>query len=200
MDQTKAYGQVESAIPGRMRIRIDPARRVLMPEIRAQLEAQPGITRVEARPATGSVVVEYHQPTVSRADVLSMLHAIGMPVRDRAEAEPTVGPPKGKRGEPRTADQFEEDRGMVGQAGPLVVDWPRSIGYFGAVTLAVALELVPLPIGAFIAVIPFLKLLKRSSDSRRTRFVAAVFEGAAIPVGGQSESFIRLARNASKPS
>ncbi len=213
MREQETYGYVESAVPGRMRIRVDPTRRVLMPEIEAQLATLPGVSRVEARPTTGSVVVEYDQAATSQADVLEMLHAIGVPAQDRAAAEPVAeaGPkerrprdrkPREERekGIPRSADPFQEDRGMITQAGPLVVDVPRSIGYFGAVTLAVALELIPLPLGAFIAVVPFLKLLKRSGDPSRTRFVAAVFEGAAIPVGGQSEDVIRLARNASKSS
>ncbi len=208
MREQETHGQVESATPGRMRIRVDPTRRVLMPQIKAQLATMPGVSRVEARQTTGSVVVEYDQATTSHADVLEMLHTIGVSVQDRAAAEhvteavPKARKSKEKRGKgiPRSTDPFQEDRGMITQAGPLVVDVPRSIGYFGAVTLAVALELIPLPLGAFIAVVPFLKLLKRSGDAPRTRFVAAILEGAAIPVGGQSEDVIRVARKASESS
>jgi hypothetical protein len=187
MGQTEAHGYVASATLGRTRIRIHPAHRELLPKVKAHLEIQPGIGKVETQVTTGSVVVHYHRQTTSHEGVLEMLRVIGILVHDDLGAKLSVLP--------RTnTDAFEEDRGMVTRAGPLVIDWPRSIGYFGAVGLAVAFELIPAPLGAFVAAIPFLKLLKRPTARPRTRFIAAILEGAAIPVGGESESVIRLAK------
>ncbi len=70
------------------------------------------------------------------------------------------------------------------------IDWPRSLGFFGAIGAAVALELVPIPIAVFIAGVPFLKLLDRPNASTPQRFVSQVIEGAAKPVGGDSEGTI----------
>jgi hypothetical protein len=73
----------------------------------------------------------------------------------------------------------------------LTIDWPRSIGYYCAIAAAVAFEVISPPLGAFIALVPALKLLKRKNASRVERAVAALFEGAAKPVGGDSESTVR---------
>jgi hypothetical protein len=96
---------------------------------------------------------------------------------------PTKAPPKTKNGE-------SED---VARVGPLEIDIPRSIGYFGIIGLAVALEWIEPPIGLFIAAVPLFKLLQQRQEARPTRFVGAVLEGAAKPVGGDTEAVIRLA-------
>ena len=51
------------------------------------------------------------------------------------------------------------DVDLVSRVGPLELDWPRSIGYFGGVGLAVAAGLIEPPLGVFIAAVPFLKML-----------------------------------------
>lgn len=38
-----------------------------------------------------------------------------------------------------------QDHGLVSRIGPVEVDWPRSIGYFGGVTLATALGIIEPP-------------------------------------------------------
>lgn len=86
-----------------------------------------------------------------------------------------------------------ESRGMVSRVGPLEIDWPRSLGYFGGIALAVGLEIIDPPIGLFIAAIPFLKMLNSSEAPAPSRFVGQVFEGVAKPVGGDSEGTIRMA-------
>ena len=48
------------------------------------------------------------------------------------------------------ADRIE-DRHIVG-------DWPRPIGFFGAIGAAVALDLVSIPIAVLVAAVPFRKL------------------------------------------
>lgn len=86
-----------------------------------------------------------------------------------------------------------EDRGLTGQTDHLEIDWPRSLGFFGALGAAAALDLVPLPIAAFVAAVPFLKLLNRPHATKPQRFISHLVDGAAKPVGGDSEGTIRWA-------
>lgn len=80
--------------------------------------------------------------------------------------------------------QEREDRGLIGRAGPLEIDWPRSVGYFGGVGLAVAFGVIEPPLGLFIAAVPFFKLLNRPKAPRSVRLVSQLLDGAAKPVGG----------------
>ncbi len=91
-----------------------------------------------------------------------------------------------------------ENRGLVTNVGPLHVDVPRSVGYFGAVGLAVAFEVIEWPVGLFIAAIPFIKMLNRPTLPQPVRFVEHVLDGAAKPVGGDAEGTIRF--NDQRPS
>ena len=86
-----------------------------------------------------------------------------------------------------------EDRGLVTRVGPLAIDWPKSLGYYGGIGLAVAFELIEPPLALFVAAIPVLKLLKQPRGPWPFRVVADVLEGAAKPVGGDAESVVRVA-------
>ena len=86
-----------------------------------------------------------------------------------------------------------EDQGLVTRVGPLEIDWPKSLGYYGGIGLAVAFELIEPPLAIFIAAIPVLKLLKQPRGPWPFRVVADVLEGAAKPVGGDAESVVRVA-------
>jgi hypothetical protein len=88
-------------------------------------------------------------------------------------------------------DAQKEDAGLVTRLGQITIDWPRTVGYYGAIAAAVAFDVIAPPLGLFIAAVPLLKLLKRKHASRLERGLAAVLEGAAKPVGGDSESTIR---------
>src|SRR5690349_10998328 len=88
-------------------------------------------------------------------------------------------------------DQQREDEPFVSRVGPLHVDWPRSLGYFGGIAAAVAFDLIAPEIALFVALIPVVKLFKRKNASRLERAFAAVIEGAAKPLGGDSESTVR---------
>jgi hypothetical protein len=72
------------------------------------------------------------------------------------------------------------------------MDWPRSIGYFGGIGIAVAAGIIDPPLGLFIAAVPFLKMLDLPRLPNLPRFVGQVFEGVAKPVGGDSEGTIRV--------
>jgi hypothetical protein len=97
----------------------------------------------------------------------------------------------------RTAHPREE-RGLMTRVGSLEIDWPKAVGYFGGIGLAVAYDVIAPPLGLFIATIPILKLFKRPDQPRAIRIVSDLLEGAAKPVGGDSETTIKLAT--SQPS
>ena len=83
------------------------------------------------------------------------------------------------------------------RVGSLEIDWPKAIGYFGGIGLAVAYDVIAPPLGLFIATIPILKLFKRPDQPRAARIVSDLLEGAAKPVGGDSETTIKLASSQS---
>ena len=85
-----------------------------------------------------------------------------------------------------------EQLGMTSRIGPLEIDWPRTIGYYGGLGLATAFELIEPPLAIFIAAIPLLKMLNRPGASRLARFVGQVFIGAGQPVGSSAEDTIQL--------
>lgn len=89
------------------------------------------------------------------------------------------------------ADEQDEDKPFLVRVGPVVVDVPRSLGFFGGLALAVGLELVAPELALFIAAVPLVKLLKRKNATLVERAAAALVEGAAKPVGGDAESTVR---------
>jgi hypothetical protein len=86
----------------------------------------------------------------------------------------------------------KEDEEFVTRIGPVNVDWPQSIGYFGGIGLAVALDLIAPPLAIFVAAVPFLKLLKRPNAPRVERWLGALLQGIAKPVGGDADSAVTL--------
>ena len=76
--------------------------------------------------------------------------------------------------------------------GPVLIDVPRSIGYFGGVSAAVALGLVDPPLAVFIAAVPFLTMLTHRSLPVPVRFIGETLEGAAKPVGGGDDGYVKL--------
>src|SRR5581483_4243010 len=97
-------------------------------------------------------------------------------------------------------DVNEQKQGMTSRFGPIEIDWPRTIGYYGGIALATAFELVEPPLAIFIAAIPLLKMLNNPGASRPTRFVGQLLEGAAKPVGGSSEATIQFTGNQGRPA
>ena len=87
-----------------------------------------------------------------------------------------------------TADQ---DRGLTSYVGPIEVDWPRTVGYYGGIGLAVAAGVLEPPLALFIAAVPFFKLLNRPDSSLPERTLSQLLEGASKPVGGDAEATIR---------
>src|SRR5256884_2156621 len=89
-------------------------------------------------------------------------------------------------------DVNEQQQAMTSHIGPIEIDWPRTIGYYGGIGLATAFELIEPPLALFIAAIPLLKMLNHPGASRPTRFVGQLLDGAAKPVGGSAEATIQL--------
>ena len=88
-------------------------------------------------------------------------------------------------------EEQKEDQPFVVQVGPLVIDVPRTIGYYAGVAAALAFDLIAPELALFVAAVPLVKLLKRRDAGRAERAVAGVFEGAMKPVGGDAESVVR---------
>jgi hypothetical protein len=89
-------------------------------------------------------------------------------------------------------DVNEQKQGMTSRIGPIEIDWPRTIGYYGGISLAIAFELIEPPLALFIAAIPLLKMLNHPKASKPVRFVGQLLDGAAKPVGGSAEATIQL--------
>ena len=77
--------------------------------------------------------------------------------------------------------------------GPLEVDVPQTVGYFGGIGAALALGLLDPPLAAFIAAVPVVKMLADPGSPIPVRFVAEIVQGAAKPVGSDAEGTVRLA-------
>jgi hypothetical protein len=86
----------------------------------------------------------------------------------------------------------EQDAGLVIRLGPMQVDIPRSMGFYGGIALAVGAGMIEPPLGIFIAAVPALKMLNSSRFPQSVRFVGQLLEGSAKPVGGDGEGTIRL--------
>ena len=85
------------------------------------------------------------------------------------------------------------DQGMVLELGPLRIDVPRSVGFYGGIAAAVGLGLIDPPLGLFIACVPLMKMATNSRAPQLVQWVGQIFDGMAKPLGGDSEGTIRLA-------
>jgi hypothetical protein len=85
-----------------------------------------------------------------------------------------------------------ERRGLVGQVGPLEIDWPKAVGYYGGLGMALAAGLIEPPIALFIAAVPLYKMLERPDASQLQWTAGEVLEGASTPVGGSGSPVIRI--------
>jgi hypothetical protein len=88
-------------------------------------------------------------------------------------------------------DEEQDEAAFTSDVGPVRIDWPRAVGYYGAIGAAVAFEVIAPPLAIFIAAVPLLKFLKRKHATLPERFVAAFFEGAGKPVGGDAQGVVR---------
>jgi hypothetical protein len=96
-------------------------------------------------------------------------------------------------------DVNEQKLGMSSTIGPIEIDWPRTLGYYGGIGLALAFGLVEPPLAIFIAAIPLFKMLNRPDAAKPTRFVGQMLEGAARPVGGSAKATIQMKEKSKEP-
>ena len=85
-----------------------------------------------------------------------------------------------------------DESNIVSKIGPVEVDWPRTVGLYGGLAIAVAFEVITPPLAIFIAAYPLLKMFNQPRAPRAVRIVSQVLEGAAKPVGGDAEGTIRV--------
>ena len=83
------------------------------------------------------------------------------------------------------------NRGLMIHAGPIEIDVPRSLGYYGGIAAAVGIGMIEPPLGLFIGAIPIVKMLTRGDAPQLVRLLGQLFDGAAKPVGGDAEGTIR---------
>ncbi|MEO8875157.1 MAG: hypothetical protein ABI461_06175 [Polyangiaceae bacterium] len=100
--------------------------------------------------------------------------------------------PRFEMNDTKTEDEkLEQAKEFIAYVGPIAIDVPRTLGYFAGVGGAVAFGLIAPELAVFVAAVPLLKLLKRKHAPLIQRLVGAALEGAAKPVGGDSEGCIR---------
>lgn len=82
------HARVESAMPGRLRIRLDRSHRRdgALDQVQRRLGARDGVHSIRSNPATGSVLVHYDRDALDHADVLAMLGDAGVIIGDVAES------------------------------------------------------------------------------------------------------------------
>jgi hypothetical protein len=86
---------------------------------------------------------------------------------------------------------------VISRVGPVEIDWPRTLGYYGGVGLALSFGLIEPPLAVFIATIPFMRMIQQSRSPFPVRMLSQMLAGASKPVGGDEESSIRLTRQLS---
>ncbi|HEX8032642.1 MAG TPA: hypothetical protein VF510_02285 [Ktedonobacterales bacterium] len=97
-------------------------------------------------------------------------------------------------GENSTTEQGEqqENVGLTSQVGIIEINWPKTIGYYGGIGIALAAEIIEPPVAVFIAAIPLFKMLSHPKAPKPVRVTGQVLAGVALPVGGDSEAAIHL--------
>ncbi|MCW2704269.1 MAG: hypothetical protein JWQ37_2264 [Blastococcus sp.] len=94
----------------------------------------------------------------------------------------------------READMARDNRKLLHiEVGPLQIDVPQTVGYYGGIGAALAFGLLEPPLAAFIAAVPLIKILAERGSPIPVRFLAEVLEGAARPVGSDADGTVRLA-------
>ena len=82
------HARVESAMPGRLRIRLDRTRRHngAMDQVHDVLGGRDGIHSVSSNPMTGSVLVHYDRDALEHDDVLTILRDAGLAFGEAAQS------------------------------------------------------------------------------------------------------------------
>lgn len=126
-----------------------------------------------------------HADRHSRCDRRATIHCVGVLMAS----------------ENSTSEQGEqqENVGLTSRVGVIEINWPKTLGYYGGIGVALAAELIEPPVAVFIAAIPLFKMLSRPNLPKPARVAGQVLAGAALPVGGDSEAAIHLAPSGASP-
>jgi len=100
-----------------------------------------------------------------------------------SKAEATAGQP---------STETNKDRAIHLDIGPLEIDIPRTLGYYGGISAAVAFGVLEPPVAVFVAVVPLIKMLSTRVAPPPLRFLAQILQGAGKPVGSDGQGTIRL--------
>lgn len=92
-------------------------------------------------------------------------------------------------------DEQKQEEGLTSRVGLIAIDWPKTIGYYGGIGLALAFEVLDPPVALFIAAIPLYKMLSHPKLPLPVRITGQVLEGAALPLGSADEATIHLAND-----
>lgn len=114
--------------------------------------------------------------------------------RDQSRAEEGGQGPSSAGWTPRKLPQDvpQEERDLTGLYGSVQINWPKTVGFYGGIALAISLELIEPELALFVAAIPIFKMLDRPRSARPWRFVTQLLDGAAQPVGGTGTGTIQL--------
>lgn len=140
-----AHGRLASTAPGRVRVRLHRPHRDehLLRRVHDHLSEQPGVTRVETKPSTGSVVVHYDAHRHSHDEILAMFRDVGVVVRGvmagTGAAVPEVSGPAPGPGSSQTAltvvgavtDLDRRISALTGRKVDLKLLFPLTLGVLG---------------------------------------------------------------------
>jgi hypothetical protein len=87
MEQSLARGQITSAVPGRIRLRVPHAHRPALPRLKAHLGQQPGIQHVTVNHLTGSALITCDHDAISTRDIVTMCYDVGVIVSGLADGD-----------------------------------------------------------------------------------------------------------------
>ncbi len=92
------HGQVVSAVPGRLRIRLHPSKRhqTVMDGIKNGLDSREGIHDVRLNRSTGSITVKYDHSRFSKRNVLSALEDLDVVFQCLKDEMDSGGPENGQ--------------------------------------------------------------------------------------------------------
>ena len=89
-------------------------------------------------------------------------------------------------------DDQPEEQGLSSRIGIVEINWPKTVGYYGGIGLALAAEIIEPPFALFIAAIPIFKMMSHPIMPDPVRIAGQMLEGAAQPVGGSDEASVHL--------
>jgi len=130
----------------------------------------------------GSTPTPTHPPSAKQA----------APGKKVASGKRTAPVSKAEARTAKPSTETNKDRAIHLDIGPVEIDIPRTLGYYGGISAAVAFGVLEPPIAVFIAALPVIKMLGTRVAPPPLRFLAQLLQGAGKPVGSDGQGTIRL--------